>query len=112
MADIIDFKQILSDSIAFTRGEVGSGWKKIKPFADHEFSQFAENALFLAKLKQNGVIEEDELKSRLMLQKLALANVLLAIKGIGIVTAQNIVNGVLGIVSGAINKAINIALPV
>lgn len=111
MADI-DFKQILSDSIAFTRQELGSSWKKVKPFADHEFTQFAENALFLAKLKLTGVIEEDELKSRLLLQKLALQNVLLAIKGIGIVTAQNVVNGVLNIVSGAIKKAISIALPV
>ena len=112
MPDILDYKQILSDSVAFTRKEVGSTWSKIKPYADHEFTQFAENAFFLARLKLTGVIEADELKSRLQMQKLAMQNVLRAIKGVGIVTAQNVVNGVLDIVSGAIKKAINIILPV
>lgn len=111
MADL-DYKQILADSIAFTRQEVGAEWTVVQPFADHQFTQFAEDALFLAKLKLTGVIEEDELKSRLVLQKLALQNVLLAIRGIGIITAQNIVNGVLNIVNNAINKAIKILLPV
>jgi hypothetical protein len=111
MADI-NFKQILADSLSFSRKELGTAFKKVKPFAEHEFTQFAENAVFLAKLKLNGTIDEEELKSRLMLQKLAVANVLLAIKGIGLVTAQNLVNGVLGIISKAVKKAINVALPI
>ena len=108
----IDFKQILRDSLAFTRQELGTAFKKVKPFAEHEFTQFAENALFLAKLKLDGTIDDEELKSRLMLQKLAVANVFLAIKGIGLVTAQNIVNGVLGIISKAIKNVLKIALPI
>jgi hypothetical protein len=108
----INFKQVLSDSISFSRKELGTAFKKVKPFAEHEFTQFAENALFLAQLKLKGVIDDDELKSRLMLQKIAVANVLLAIKGIGLVTAQNVVNGVLGIISKAIKSAINVALPI
>ena len=108
----INFKQILTDSLSFSRQELGSAFKKVKPFAEHEFTQFAENALFLAKLKLNGTIDNDELKSRLLLQKVAVANVLLAIKGIGLVTAQNVVNGVLGIISKAIKNAINVALPI
>lgn len=107
-----DFKQVLSDSLLFAKNELGSSFKKVKPFAEHEFKQFAENTLFLAKLKLTGVIENDEFKSRMELQKLAMSNVLLAIKGIGIVTAQNLVNGVLDIVGKAIKKAINIAIPI
>ena len=97
MADI-NFKQILDDSIAFSKGELGATFKKLKPFAEHEFTQFAENTAFLAKLKFLGTIDDDEFKSRLLLQRLAFSNVLLAIKGIGIVTAQNLVNGILAIV--------------
>lgn len=108
----INFKQILDDSIGFAKQELGSTFKKLKPFAEHEFTQFAENVAFLAKLKLQGVIEDDELKSRLQLQKLAFSNVLLAIKGIGIVTAQNLVNGILGIVAKAVKGAINISLPI
>ena len=108
----IDFQQILTDSIAKAKEQVGSSWKKLKPFAEHEFTQFAENAVFLANLKLKGVIDEDELKSRLSIQNLALLNVLLAIKGIRLVTAQNVVNSVLDVVSGAIKKALQVALPI
>jgi len=108
----INFKQILDESIVFAKTELGGTFKKLKPFAEHEFTQFAENAAFLAKLKLDGIIEGDELKSRLELQKLALNNVLLTIKGIGLVSAQNLVNGILAIVSKAILGALKISLPV
>ncbi len=107
-----NIKEVLNDSLAFAKQELGSTFKKVKPFAEHEFTQFAENALFLAQLKLRGIIENDELASRINLQKVAMANVLLAIKGIGIVTAQNLVNGILDIVTKAIKKAINIAIPI
>jgi hypothetical protein len=108
----LDFQKVLTDSLSFAKGELGTGFKKVKPFAEHEFRQFTENALFLAKLRVLGTIDDDELKSRLELQKLAVANVFLAIKGVGLVTAQNIVNGVLDIIGKAIKKSINVALPI
>ena len=108
----INFKQILDDSIVFAKTELGGTYKKLKPYAEHEFTQFAENAVFLAKLKLGGIIKNDELKSRLALQKLAFTNVLLTIKGIGLIGAQNLVNGILGIVSKAIMGTLKISLPV
>ena len=111
MADI-NFKQILDDSIVFAKSELGGTYKKLKPYAEHEFTQFAENTVFLAKIKLDGIIENDELKTRLALQKLAFTNVLLTIKGIGLIGAQNLVNGILGIVSKAIMGALKISLPV
>jgi len=107
-----NFTQVISDAIALTKNELGKTFKKVKPFAEHEFQQFSENALFLANLKLQGTIDEAELQSRIQLQKLALANVLLAIKGVGIVSAQNVVNGVLGIVGKAVETAIGVAIPV
>lgn len=112
MAALIDYKQIVADSIAFSKNELGNTWKKLKPYAEHEFTQFAENAVFLAKLRLAGTIDDAELQARLAIQKAALTNVLLAIKGIGLVTAQNVVNGVIGIVSGAVTKALQIVLPI
>ena len=108
----IDFKQVLTDSLAFAKTEAGAAFNKVKPFAEHQFQQFAEDALFLATLKLKGTIGDEELNSRIQLQKLALSNVLLAIKGVGIVTAQNIVNGVLAIVASAVKSAIKVALPI
>ncbi len=111
MADI-NFTQIVSDSIAFTKQEVGKTWNKLKPYAEHEFTQFAENAVFLAKLKLAGTIADEELKVRLNIQRMALNNVLLAIKGIGLILAQNVVNGILDIVTKAIKTTLKVALPI
>lgn len=111
MADI-DFSKIVADSMTFAKQEVGKAWSKLKPYAEHEFTQFAENAVFLAKLKLAGTIEDDELKARLNIQRIALNNVLLAIKGIGLVTAQNVVNGILDIVTKSIKKILQVALPI
>ena len=111
MADI-DFSKIVADAMSFTKQELGKTWIKLKPYAEHEFTQFAENAVFLAKLKLAGTIEDDELKARLNIQRIALNNVLLAIKGIGLVTAQNVVNGVLDIVTKSIKKTLQVVLPI
>ena len=111
MADI-DFSKIVADAMSFTKQELGKTWNKLKPYAEHEFTQFAENAVFLAKLKLAGTIEDDELKARLNIQRIALNNVLLAIKGIGLVTAQNVVNGVLDIVTKSIKKTLQVVLPI
>ena len=108
----IDIKQIVSESITLAKEEVGRAWTKLKPFAEHEFTQFAEDAVFLATLKLKGAIDENELKGRIELQKLALSNVLLAIKGIGIITAQNIINGVLMIIGKAVKSALSVVLPI
>ena len=108
----LDFNQILKDCISLAKQEVGKNWSKLKPFAEHEFTQFAENAQFLAELRLKGLIDDDELKVRLRFQQMALNNVLLAIKGIGLKTAENVVNGVLGIVATALKTALNIVLPI
>lgn len=108
----IDFKAILTDSITAIKAEAGKTYGKLKPYAEHEVKQFAENAVFLAKLKLNGTIDDQEFKVRMDMQKLAFSNVLLAVKGIGLVTAQNIVNGVLGVISKAIKTVLKVSIPV
>lgn len=108
----IDFEKVVNDCLEATRGELGRSWKKFKPFAEHELRQFAENAEFLARLRHDQVIDADELNARLEIQRLALRNVMLTIKGVGLVTAQNTVNAILGIVAKAVRNALAVALPI
>lgn len=108
----IDYKQLISDCVLTARQELGKSWKKFKPFAEHEFRQFAENAEFLAKLRRDQVIDDDEFKARMEIQRLALKNVMLTVQGVGLVTAQNTVNAILGIVGKAIRKTLAVVLPV
>jgi hypothetical protein len=108
----IDFTQIVTDSISAAKIELGNKWDKVEPFAAHEFRQLAENIVFLTQLHANGTIDKDEFEGRLQFQKLATENVLLAIKGVGIVAAQNIINSIIGIVGNAIQNAAGFALPI
>lgn len=106
----MDYEQIIRDCVEATRTILGQSWKKAKPYAEHEFKQFAENAEYLAKLNAEGTISEEELHLRISVQKTALSNVFLTIEGIGLVTAQKIVNAVLDIVGKAVFTALKVAI--
>jgi hypothetical protein len=107
----IDYNQIVSDCVSSAKQIAGNTWNSLKPYAEHEFRQFAENAEFLAKLRATNNISEEEFKSRIDIQRLSLRNVLLTVEGIGLVAAQNIVNAVLSIVFTAIKSVIQIPFP-
>src|SRR5690349_9212007 len=107
----LDIQQILTDSLKASKEIAGKAWKDVKPFAAHESRQFAEDVEFLVQLKANGTIEDEEFKARLSFLKLGFTNVFLAIKGIGILQAQNIVNAIIGIVSQSVLSTFHIALP-
>ncbi len=108
----INYENILTACIGVAKKEVGKAWKNLKPYAEHEFKQFAENAAFLAQLKFSNTINDNELMVRLNIQRLALNNVLLTIEGIGLLSAQNVVNAVLAIVATAIRTVLGVVLPV
>jgi hypothetical protein len=108
----LDIHQILTDSLNASKEIAGQAWKDVKPFAEHESKQFAEDVEFLVQLKADGIIDDEEFKARFSFLKLGFTNVFLAIKGIGILQAQNIVNAIIGIVSQSVLSAFNIALPV
>lgn len=110
--ETIDYKQVVADCLTAAKTELGKSWKSFKPYAKHEFLQFVENAEFLAKLTLDGTIDQEELKARLEIQRLALKNVLLTMKGIGLVAAQDTVNAVLKIVGKAVSKVMEVVLPV
>lgn len=106
----LDYNQILSDCMGVAKTELGKKWKSVKPYAEHEFKQFAENAEFLAKLKLANEISDEELKTRLHIQRIALNTVLIAIEGVSLVAAQNVINAVTGVVFSAITTSLNVAL--
>lgn len=108
--EAINYAKIVAECIEAAKGELGKKWRSLEPYAEQEFKQFAENAADIARLKLEGKIDDKELKDRVEMQRLALKNVLLAIKGMGQLTAQNIINSVLQITSAAILDVLKIAL--
>ena len=108
----INFSQLLSDCINATKPIAGAAWNDLKPYAEHEFQKFAESAEFLVKLRLNNNIDDEELNARLDIQKTALQSVLLTIHGIALITAQNIINAIIGIISTAFQSTLGLTLPI
>lgn len=109
---LLNFKEIISESMTVTKGIAGKAWRNLEPYAENEFLLFTQNAEYLATLKLSGQLTDEELKERLEIQRLALKNVLLAVEGMSLAVAQNIVNAVARIVFGSLSKALDIILPV
>ncbi len=108
----IDINAVLQDCITKAQSDLGTAWNDAKPFAEQSFKQFAEDAEFLANLRLTNQIDDAELKDRFSIQWLAVKNVLLTIEGIGLIAAQNTVNDIIGIVTTAIQTALNVAIPI
>lgn len=106
----INFQDIINNSVNAAKTIAGKSWNQLKPYAEHEFEQFAENIAFLAKLKLSGQVSEAEFNIRVGIQKTALKNVMLTIEGIGLIMAQDIVNAVIGIVFSAVGTAAGIVI--
>lgn len=98
----LDFEKILKDSVILLKDELGKSWKKVEPLAEHYIQQYAEDALILKTELLKGSISEEEYAFYSKIHEKSLTNIFLAIKGVGIVTSQRIVNGVIGIVEKAV----------
>jgi endonuclease III-like uncharacterized protein len=59
---------------------------------------------------KDGTVTNEQAALLLDMQKNASRSALLAIQGIGLVTAQNILNGALGAVAATVNKALGFTL--
>lgn len=108
----LNLDKILAGAISLAKSETGKAWRKVEPYAEHEFRQFAESVEFITKLFLAGKIPEEDYKARLQFQKMALSTVLTTIEGIGIIAAQNVVNGIMDILRSALQASFGLALPV
>lgn len=106
----IDLNQLLKEMTESAKKVLKSKWKEIKPFAEQQLKSFAENIKLIAVLKAKGKITEEQARLHLTIQKESARTVLLAMEGIGIVTAENAINAALKVVQTTVNNSIGWAL--
>jgi hypothetical protein len=88
----------------------GAG-REIASYATAEARKLATSAVEIAALRATGVIDDEELRLHLVIQKNASQAVLSAVQGIGIIAAEQAINAGLKIIAGAIKTATGITLP-
>ena len=83
-----------------------SNWKKVRPMAELQLKSIIHNLELIAELKIKGKISEEQAKLHLTIQKESIRTILLSFEGIGIVTAEQIINTALSSVKTIVNKSI------
>lgn len=102
----LDTSALVKEMLAAAKENLGKLWKQVKPFVENETLGMVNKLLMIEKLKLQGKITEEEALLHVEIQKSAFRTVLLSIKGLGLITAENIINAALGAVAKAVNKAI------
>lgn len=83
--------------------------EKAGPFLKAEASKMAQTGLQIVEGKAKGEINAEQAEILLQMQANASQAVLTAVETIGMIAAQDAINAALGVVRGAVNKAIGIA---
>ena len=98
--------EALSAAMAALRGHAN----KAQPFLVAEAKKMAETGLQIVEGRAKGEINDAQAKILLRMQGNASQAVLTAVESIGMIAAQDAINAALGVVRGAVNKALGIAL--
>lgn len=102
----LDITTLLKDMLGAAKPILKSYWKEAKPYAEKESQSFLSNLAMIEKLKLTGEITKEEADIHVQIQKNSFRTVLVAIKGIGIITAENAINAAIGVIKNTVNSAI------
>lgn len=105
-----DATAVASDAAAAMLGVLQKSASDIKQFAEAEARKIATSMAEIGSLRANGVIDDAEALLHLDIQKNASRAVLMAIKGIGILAAEQAINAAFDVVRTALNKVLPIPL--
>jgi transposase len=106
----IDVGALTGDMAGAMTGALLGGGKTAAIYAKNEAEKIAISIRQIAELYASGIIDAEEARLKLEIQKNTSRTMLLAVKGIGILTAEQAINAGLGVVRGAVNTALGFAL--
>ena len=102
----LNILNLVKEMITAAKPALQTYWKDVKPYAEKESRSFVQNLAMIEKLKLQGEITKDEALIHIQIQKNSFRTVLLAIKGLGILTAENAINAAIGAIKNTVNTAI------
>jgi hypothetical protein len=102
----LDVKKIAFEMLEAMKVAVGDHIEDVRNLANDELEDFAKRTAVLAEKVALGQITSDQARAILKIRRNAVETVLLAITGIGIISAQDAINAAIGVLKKAINSAI------
>ena len=96
--------------LAAAKGKLDKNWPEIKEYAYTEARKTAETLLLIERLALTGEINQAQAKALLRMQKASAQSVLLAVEGLGLLTAEAAINAAVGAVKEVVNEAVGFAV--
>lgn len=106
----LDSGKLAMDMVGAFRGALSERWPDLKDYGETEAKKLAQSLVMIETLRMSGKINEEQARLHLDIQKNSTRMVFLALEGLGILAAEAAVNAALGVVKGAVNKALGFAL--
>lgn len=99
-----EVRSLLSDMIEAAQKILTENWTAAGPFIETESKHILDSIATIAKLKETGKINEDQARLHMDIQRETFLSLLLTIKGIRRVQAENAVNASLSVIRAAVNR--------
>jgi hypothetical protein len=105
-----DGRALLSDMIDAAQGALTENWSSIGPFVEFECTHIRDSLAMIVTMKSQGKLDEDQARLQLDVQKENLLSLLLTLKGVRKIQAENAVNAIMKIVISAANRLLGMSL--
>ena len=106
----LNIQDLLGPMLDAAKIVVGKQWPNVQNYTETEMKKFGEKILEIEKMKLEGTTTDERAKLLLNIQVNASKTVLLAVKGITKIMAEQAINAALGAIRDVVNKAIGFSL--
>jgi len=106
----LDAGQLATTMIAAAKGQLKKKWPSVREYAESEARKTAETLVMIERLSALGKISKEEADLLLQMQRNSANAVLLTVKGMGLLAAEEAINAAVGAVKTTVNKAVGFAL--
>lgn len=106
----IDSHRLFTDMLAAMEAVLRGHWGDVRPFAESEARKLAITAAQIEAGHAAGTLNNKQAKILLRMQANSAQAALTAVATVGMIAAQDAINAALGVLRGAVNTAVGIAL--
>ncbi|HEU4603169.1 MAG TPA: hypothetical protein VFS24_14440 [Steroidobacteraceae bacterium] len=106
----LDAGQLSKMMITAARGQLKKKWPLVREYAESEARKTAETIAMIEKLHASDKISEEEAQLLLQMQRNSANAVLLTVKGMGLLAAEQAINAAVDAVRTVVNEAVGFAL--
>jgi hypothetical protein len=110
MPEIPPIEELAEAMIGAAKASLGRDWSKARAFAEPELDRLARTLVNIGEMAAAGEITPQEAAVLIDIHKNTTRMVILTVRGLGLLAAENAINAALAAVKAPLNAALGIAL--